>query len=140
MVQSEIARIRQRIAADYLSAQLGLYGLAEGTSRHRFITAKMERMEASVETLAQVVGKDQATQLFAQTLQELPEQVTRQEMLQMMLHELGDTEATQYLLDYIKNLWETKALLTKRFGSEVTCKIIDAPISRTRTVNSHKHA
>ncbi len=125
---SDIARMRQAIAAEYLSAQLGLSGLAEGTSRHRFITTKMERMGASFETLAQMMGKERAIQIVAETLQEVPEQVTRQEMLQVVLHEQGESEATQHLLDYIQDLWETIDLLTKRFGPEATRKIIEAPV------------
>jgi len=129
MGQSEIARVRQQIAAEYLSAQLGLSGLAEGTTRHRFITIKMERMGASFETLAQMMGKDQAIQIVAETLQEVPEQITRQDIVQVLLHELGDSEATQQMLDYIRDLWETHDLLTKRFGPDVARKIIEAPVS-----------
>lgn len=129
MGQSEIARVRQHFAAEYLSAQLGFSGLAEGTSRHQFITNKMERMGESFETLAEMMGKEQAIQILADTLQEVPEQVTRQEILQVLLHELGDSEATQQTLDSIRDLWETHDLLTKRFGPEATRKIIDAPVS-----------
>ena len=128
--QSEVARVRQHIAAEYLSAQLGLFGLAEGTTRHSFITTKMERMGESFETLAQMMGKEQAIQIVAETLQEVPEQVTRQDILQVLLHELGDSEVTQQTLDYIQDLWETRDLLTKRFGPEAARKIIDAPISQ----------
>jgi hypothetical protein len=126
---SEIARMRQTIAAEYLSAQLGLFGLAEGTSRHSFITTKMERMGESFETLAQMIGKEQAIQIVAETLQKVPEQVTRQDIVQVLLHELGDSEATQRMLDYIRDLWETHDLLTNRFGPDVARKIIDAPVS-----------
>jgi hypothetical protein len=126
--QSEIARMRQHIAAEYLSAQLGLFGLAEGTTRHSFITTKMERMGESLDTLAQMMGKEQAIQIVAETLQEVPEQVTRQDIVQVLLYELGDSEATQHTLDYIRDLWETHDFLTKRFGPEATRKIIDAPV------------
>src|SRR5450759_5279617 len=127
---SEVARVRQTIAAEYLSAQLGLSGLAEGTSRHSFITNKMERMGESFETLAEMMGKEQAIRLVAQTLQEVPEQATRQDIVQVLLHELGDSEATQHLLDYIRDLWETHDLLLKRFGPQAARKIIDAPVCR----------
>ena len=85
MGQSEISRMRQTIAAEYLSAQLGLFGLAEGTSRHSFITNKMERLGESFETLAEIMGKEQAIQIVAETLQEVPEQATRQDILQVLL-------------------------------------------------------
>jgi hypothetical protein len=125
---SEIARMRQQIVTEYLSAQLGLSGFAEGTSRHSFITTKMERMGESFEILAEMMGKEQAIQIVAQTLQEVPEQATRQDILQVLLHELGDSEATQHTLDYIRDLWETHDLLMKRFGPEATRKIIEAPV------------
>jgi hypothetical protein len=132
---SDVARMRQQIASEYLSAQLGLSGFAEGTSRHSFITSKMERMGASFETLAQMMGKEQAIQVVADTLQKVPEQVTRQDILRVVLHELGDSEETQHLLDYMRDLWETKDLLTRRFGPEATRKIIEAPVSQpTREV------
>jgi hypothetical protein len=127
--QSEVARMRQTIGAEYLSAQLGLTGVAEGTARHRFITAKMERMGASFETFSQIMGKGQAIQIVAETLQEVPEQATRQDILQVLLHELGDSEATQYLLAALEELWETKDLLTQRVEPEAVRKIIEAPVS-----------
>jgi hypothetical protein len=127
---SDVARVRQQIAAEYLSAQLGFFGLAEGTTRHSFITTKMERMGESFETLTKMMGKEQAIQIVADTLQEVPEQVTRQDIVQVLLHELGDSEATQQTLDSIQDLWETHDLLTKRFGPEAARKIIDAPVSR----------
>jgi hypothetical protein len=128
MIQSEIARVRQQIATEYLSAQLGLSGLAEGASRHSFITTKMEQIGASLETLSQMMGKDQAIQVVAQTLQDVPEQATRQDILSVLLHEFGDTEATQHLLDYLQDMWTTIDLLTQRFGPETTRKIMDAPV------------
>ncbi len=126
--QSEIAHMRQQIAAEYLSAQLGFSGLAEGTTLHSFITTKMERMGASFDTLSQMMGKEQAIQIVADTLQEMPEQATRQQVLQAVLHEQGDSEATQHLLDSLQDLWSTIDLLVERFGPEATRKIIEAPV------------
>ncbi len=74
-------------------------------------------MGETLETLSHVVGsKDEAMQIIAQTLQEVPEKATRHEIVTVLLHELGETEATQHLLDYIKEMWETYDLLTQRFG------------------------
>ena len=127
---SEVARLRQQFAAEYLSAKLGLSGLAYGTSRHRFITARMEQTGETFNTLSQVVGsKDKAIQMVAETLHEAPDKAKRHDILTVLLHELGDTEATQHLLDYIKEMWETMDLLTERFGPEVARKIIDVPVS-----------
>ena len=38
---SEVARLLLRISQEYEAAQRGLTGLAFGTSKHEFITAKM---------------------------------------------------------------------------------------------------
>ncbi len=128
-MRSEVARMKQQVAAEYLSARLGLSGLAYGTSRHRFITSRMERMGETLETLSQVVGsKEEAMHIIAETLQEVPDKATRHDILTVLLHELGDSEATQHLLDYIKELWETVDLLIERFGPEAAHKIIDAPV------------
>jgi hypothetical protein len=71
MSQSEIARLRQQIEAEYLAAKEGLSGLASGTSRHDFITARMERMQGCQVQLAQIVGAPAAAQIVADTLQPL---------------------------------------------------------------------
>jgi hypothetical protein len=125
---SEIARMRQQIATEYLAAQLGLSGLAEGASRHQFITARTERIGALYQQLEAVAG-DQAIALVAEAIEAVPNQATRQEIVQVVLHEQGESEATRHLLDYIQEMWETIDLLTKQFGSEATRKIIDAPVS-----------
>jgi len=128
MIQSEIARMRQQIAAEYLSAQLGFSGLAEGTSRHQFITARTERIGALHHQLQALVG-DHAIALVAEAMEAVPDTATRQNVLQVVLHQQGESEATQHLLDYIRDMWETIDLLTKQFGPEATRKIIDAPVS-----------
>jgi hypothetical protein len=56
---SEIARI---IAAEYMSAKTGLGGLAYGTSRHQFITARMENMKRCRERLNALVGEREGTE------------------------------------------------------------------------------
>lgn len=40
---SETARLREHITLESQAAQHGLLGLAQGTARHRFITARMEQ-------------------------------------------------------------------------------------------------
>ena len=42
--ESEVARLRKQIAAEYESAQRGLEGLALGASTHEFLTAKARRI------------------------------------------------------------------------------------------------
>ncbi|SRR5579884_687043 len=126
MEGSEVARIREDIALSYLSAQWGLTGLASGTCQHRFITARMERVQNSHTELQKYVG-DQAIQMVAETLEELPKHPTRHYLQQILKRELGETEETNHLLDYLTDAWETMDLLVERFGREDATKLITAP-------------
>lgn len=72
---SEVARIREQIATEYMAAKLGLHGLSYGTSRHQFITARQERIGVLHEELHKLVG-DEAIVLVAETLAELPDTTT----------------------------------------------------------------
>jgi len=67
--KSEVAGLLQQIKQQQEAAQRGLSGLAQGTSRHMFIAAKMERMGQIHEELQRLVGPEQAIQLVAETLQ-----------------------------------------------------------------------
>lgn len=68
--QSEIARILQQIEADYLAAQRGLTGFAEGAT-HAAITARMEHMGLHHQDLQAIVGND-AIRLIAERLDTTP--------------------------------------------------------------------
>ena len=57
--KSEVARLRERIAAEYEAAQRGLSGTAM-TASHQFITARMERMWEHLQELTQLVGATEA--------------------------------------------------------------------------------
>lgn len=135
MGQSEIARIREDIAASYMAAHWGLFGLAYGTSQHRFISARTERIEEGHRALQEIVG-DSAVNLVAKTLADVPTKPTRYYLKQVLLHELGDTEETAILLDDIQAAWETMDLLIERFGQEDTQKILTAPSSLETVVSS----
>jgi hypothetical protein len=54
---SEVARILVQIQAEYEASYSGLHGLAQGSSRHAFITARMESMGRLHEELAALVGE-----------------------------------------------------------------------------------
>ena len=69
--QSEVARLLERIELEYEAAQRALTGLACGTSKHAFITDKMERIGNCHASLKQLVGEDEATRLMADTLENL---------------------------------------------------------------------
>jgi len=64
--QSEVARLLQQITLEYEAATHGLTGLAQGTSQHAFITAKMENMSCLREELATHVGETTATRLMCE--------------------------------------------------------------------------
>lgn len=65
--KSEVARILAQIAQEYESAHNGLYGMAQGSTKHSFITARMENMTRLQDELEKLVG-DQAIGLMAQRL------------------------------------------------------------------------
>ena len=65
---SEVARLLRQISEQYEAATLGLSGLAEGTSRHQVITAKLERIGELHEELRAQVG-DEAMALIIQQLE-----------------------------------------------------------------------
>jgi hypothetical protein len=67
---SEVARLLLQISAEYEAAQRGLTGLAYGTSKHDFITARMENMGQLHSELQSIVG-DAAIALIADTLNSL---------------------------------------------------------------------
>lgn len=68
--RSEVARILSDIAAEYEAGMNGLSGLAQGHSRHSFITARMENMGKLQEELEKLVG-DSAGQLVATRLDQV---------------------------------------------------------------------
>jgi hypothetical protein len=59
MSQSEVARIREQIEAEYEAAKNGLTGLAQ-YGRHAFINARYRRIDALHRELADVVGEQEA--------------------------------------------------------------------------------
>lgn len=54
--RSEVARLLSRISDEYEAAQRGMSGLSCGTTRHEFITARMEHMGRLHSELQSLVG------------------------------------------------------------------------------------
>lgn len=52
--QSDVARLRAEIAAQYDAAWRGMYGTSQGTSQHDFITARLDRMSELYDELKTV--------------------------------------------------------------------------------------
>ena len=67
--KSEVAQIMAQIQAEYESSMCGLSGLASGTSRHEFITARMERIGQLHSDLRDLVGEQDATGLLVNALE-----------------------------------------------------------------------
>lgn len=66
---NEVARLLNQIEMEYLAAQRGLTGFAEG-ARHAAITARLENMGRLHEDLRAIVG-DEAIRLLAERLEKL---------------------------------------------------------------------
>ena len=77
MSMSELAKIKQSIAAEMEAARRGLYGLSAGTVRHEVISAKMQRMGEYHEKLTDIVGKDEATKFFLETEAKVDDRLER---------------------------------------------------------------
>lgn len=70
--RSEIALILAQIAQEYEAAQNGLNGVAV-TTRHSFISARMENMGKLHTQLQKIVGANEAMPLIAMKLEQLQE-------------------------------------------------------------------
>jgi hypothetical protein len=70
---SEVARLLEQIRAEYEAAGRGLSGLAYGTSRHDFVTQKMNTMGRLHEELKAIVGETPAIALIVEQLNGCPE-------------------------------------------------------------------
>ena len=73
MNQSEVAQLRQQIELQLEAMQHGLQGFAVGTSRHAFIVARMERIGAYQDRLAEQVGESAAIQIVCSLYVEVME-------------------------------------------------------------------
>ncbi len=70
---SQVTRLLAQIQQEYEAAQLGLSGLAYGTSKHEFITQKMENVGKLQEQLQTIVGEMPAIALIVEQLNACPE-------------------------------------------------------------------
>lgn len=124
---SEVAQIRRRIADESLAAMLGLSGLAAGTTRHRFITAKTEAIGKYFEALHQILGSPQEALHLMGDAMTSAEHPTRHDIRSTLRRELPNTEENAQLLERLEDAWELQDMLTERFGASVAETIFDAP-------------
>ncbi|MBO0778133.1 MAG: hypothetical protein J2P37_04825 [Ktedonobacteraceae bacterium] len=64
--ESEVARLRQRIAEEIESMQNGFSGFAAGVARHDFIRARMEQIGDHQDELAEYIGDTDAAHLVCE--------------------------------------------------------------------------
>lgn len=55
--RSEVARLLDQIREEYEAAMRGISGLSQGTSRHAFITTRMENMGKLQMQLDELIGE-----------------------------------------------------------------------------------
>jgi hypothetical protein len=77
--RSEVARLLAQIDSEYEAAQRGLSGLAQGISKHQFITRRMERIGALHSQLHELVGDEAMALIAAQVEHITPEEQTMQQ-------------------------------------------------------------
>ena len=130
---SEVAQLRQQIADEYMASKLGLQGLNRGTSYHKFITARQERIAALHGKLHEMVGDD-AIMLVSETVDALPDALARSDVLEVLRRELGQTEEIECLCSDLQGIWKAIDLLQDRFGVEQARKIILASSSLQETI------
>jgi len=102
---SEVRAIREQIINEYMAAKLGLSGLAAGSSTHTFITSRQERIGGLHAQLTRIVGEEEATRVLVDTLETIPEQEIRANMVMVLIYSLGETEETRQLMNRIAALW-----------------------------------
>lgn len=66
--QSDVRRLLDTIDLEYQAAWNGLSGLAQGTSQHDFINAKLERMEDARQELEKLVGENEAARMVVEQM------------------------------------------------------------------------
>ncbi len=73
MSKSEVAQLRRQIELELESLHRGLYALSSGGARHAFINAKMDRVGACQDVLADHVGENAASRIVCQLYTEAME-------------------------------------------------------------------
>jgi hypothetical protein len=67
--KSEVARIKKQIEDEQVAASQGLHGLAQGVSRHEFITKRMERQGQLHDELKKLVGEEEAARILSEAME-----------------------------------------------------------------------
>lgn len=67
--QSEVARLMEQIDLECRASWWALKGLASGTAQHRFITARLRRMDRYHGKLAQMIGEESAIEYLCEVFE-----------------------------------------------------------------------
>ncbi len=70
---SEVTRLLKEISQEYEAAQQGLTGLSLGSSQHKFMNARMERVAVLHSQLQILTGSESMALMDAHLEQSLPE-------------------------------------------------------------------
>lgn len=124
-MNSDIALLKSQIEHEYLAATLGLSGLAAGTSRHQWITARQERLGCLHEALQEIVGGE-AIMMVTEVLNQVPEHPTRVQVQQVIQREWGQSEDALQVLCELQRLWQQFDILSARIGVEAATKMLCA--------------
>jgi hypothetical protein len=68
---SEVAILLSQINAEYDAAHQALYGLASGSARHDFISARMKHIQSVSQHLIDTIGKEAALPLIVAAMDRL---------------------------------------------------------------------
>ncbi len=66
--ESDVAALLSQIEAEYQSAMRAVRSFAYGSSKHKFITSRMERMRVLQELIADRIGEDEANRRVCEQL------------------------------------------------------------------------
>ena len=69
--QSEVAILLSQIDAEFDAAQKALYGLASGSTRHDFISARMGHIQSVSQHLIDTIGQEAALPLIVAAMDRL---------------------------------------------------------------------
>ena len=71
--KSEVALLRERIEQEHKAACFAMGAPQLGAAKHKFITRRMERIDAQRERLAELVGEDASIAFVMEVMEQTPE-------------------------------------------------------------------
>ena len=112
---SEVAAIKEQIAAEHLAAKLGLQGLNTGTAHHVFITTRQANIGLLHKKSQKLVG-DSAIALVAETLDAVPDIPSRDSILAVLRRGFNKPEEVELFCNALQEAWQAVDLFKERSG------------------------